>query len=198
MPNPSRPRISAALLREGLEDYEYLYMANGGYPKARSLHSLHISSHECMATLHARAARQSVCCCTQLIAPQVYTKYGVDDTAMSIGFCFHVWNTNPDAYHAIRHELGRKIEGTRADFPYLNAPYVHPYGNYYINFQNASGTNFQPFSFNGTNWIPIGWDGFDVSRGFGWCSQCALIPHWRVRLCVCLMCFSMGMCALTA
>lgn len=28
-PTPSRPRISAALIREGLEDYEYLYQANG-------------------------------------------------------------------------------------------------------------------------------------------------------------------------
>src|SRR4051812_9342977 len=28
VPNPARPRISAALLREGFEDYEYLYMAN--------------------------------------------------------------------------------------------------------------------------------------------------------------------------
>ena len=102
---------------------------------------------------------------------QVYTKYPVDDTAMSLGFCFHVWNTDPDAFHAIRHELGLKIEGTRADYPYLQAPYIHPYGSYYINFQNASGTDFQPFSFNGTNWIPIGWDAFDVSRGFGWCSQ---------------------------
>ncbi len=27
--NPSRPRVSAALLREGFEDYEYLYIANG-------------------------------------------------------------------------------------------------------------------------------------------------------------------------
>jgi hypothetical protein len=25
--------------------------------------------------------------------------------------------------------------------------------------------------FNGKSWIPIGWDIFDVAKGFGWCSQ---------------------------
>jgi hypothetical protein len=28
-PSPARPRISASLLREGFEDYEYLFKANG-------------------------------------------------------------------------------------------------------------------------------------------------------------------------
>lgn len=100
VPNPARPRISAALLREGLEDYEYLYMANGnsGYPA-------------------------------------VYTSLPVDDTAMSLGFCFYSWNTDPNAFHAIRNELGRKIEGTRSDFPYLVQPNVRPFGNYYIDFK---------------------------------------------------------------
>lgn len=65
VPNPSRPRMSSALLREGLEDYEYLWMANGGYPT-------------------------------------VYTRNAMDDTSLSIGFCFHVWNTDPASFHGTR------------------------------------------------------------------------------------------------
>jgi hypothetical protein len=116
-PNPSRPRISAALLREGLEDYEYLYMANGNtaYPQVCICASAHCMHNECTR--------------------QVYTRYAVDDTAMSLGFCFYSWNSDPNAFHAIRNELGRKIEGTRADFPYISALNVRPFGNYYIDFK---------------------------------------------------------------
>lgn len=60
---------------------------------------------------------------------------------MSLGFCFYAWNADPNAYHAIRNELGRKIEGTRADFPYIVQPMVRPFGNYYIDFKVRAHTH---------------------------------------------------------
>jgi len=140
--SPSRPRISAALLREGFEDYEYLYIANGN------------------------------------VAPHPYVKEAADDTAMSIGFAVGVWESDPTAIHALRDALGRKIEGTRADFPYLVLTPTRSFSNYYIDFQDTtSNPNHTPFEYNGTSWIPIGWDPYNITNGFGWNSQYMGIPN---------------------
>ncbi|KAH3763091.1 hypothetical protein Pelo_5048 [Pelomyxa schiedti] len=141
-PAPARPRISAALLREGLEDYEYLWLANGGSK------------------------------------PKVWEKVSVDDSVIGVGFAVGVWQTNPTALHVMRHELGRKIEGTRTDFPYLASPSNRPFGDYNIDFQiTFSNSTHTPFAFNGTSWIPIGYDIYNVSNGFGWNSRYMNVPN---------------------
>eukprot|EP01111_Echinosteliopsis_oligospora_P014569 TRINITY_DN5510_c0_g1_i1.p1 TRINITY_DN5510_c0_g1~~TRINITY_DN5510_c0_g1_i1.p1 ORF type:complete len:521 (-),score=159.53 TRINITY_DN5510_c0_g1_i1:6-1568(-) len=140
-PAPARPRISASLLREGFEDYEYLYIANG-------------NRH-----------------------PQPFVKESPDDTAMSVGYAVGSWQSDPTAIHAIRHELGLKIEGTRSDFPYLEITPNRPYGNYYIDFQDTSSGSSSSVNFDGKTWMAIGWDKYSVSKGYGWNSKYVGVPN---------------------
>jgi len=140
-PAPPRPRISAALLREGFEDYEYLFIANGNK--------------------YARA----------------FVNEFVDDTAMSVGYAVGAWEKDPTAIHALRHELGRKIEGSRADFPYLVKTPTRTYGNYYIDFQDTSQGPIADFSFQGRTWKAIGWEQYTVSTGYGWNSAFVGVPN---------------------
>lgn len=121
---PPRPRVSASLIREGMEDYEYLYQAN----------------------------------CRR--RPEVDQRTSIDQTAMSIGFnigyilffdifllvvisipyfCLEysfsrVWTDDESSVHALRHELGLYLEGTRAQMPYLTTPFMRPFGDYNIDF----------------------------------------------------------------
>eukprot|EP01113_Clastostelium_recurvatum_P033868 TRINITY_DN4527_c0_g1_i4.p1 TRINITY_DN4527_c0_g1~~TRINITY_DN4527_c0_g1_i4.p1 ORF type:complete len:1544 (-),score=244.84 TRINITY_DN4527_c0_g1_i4:48-4322(-) len=140
-PAPSRPRISAALLREGFEDYEYLYIANG-------------DKH-----------------------PRVHTKELIDDTAMSIGYAVGVWERDPSVIHAVRDALGRKIEGSRPDYPYTQTTPNRAPSNYYINFQDTSAGPVSDFSFGGVTWQAIGWDAYNVSKGYGWNSMYMGLPN---------------------
>lgn len=53
----------------------------------------------------------------------------------SIGYAVGIWESDPTTIHTLRHELGRKIEGTRSDFPYTVQTPSRAYANYYIDFQ---------------------------------------------------------------
>jgi hypothetical protein len=55
----------------------------------------------------------------------------------SVGFAVGVWNNDSTAIHAMRDALGKKIEGTRKDFPYLAQSPSRAYADYYIDFQVA-------------------------------------------------------------
>jgi hypothetical protein len=111
---PPRPRISAALFREGLEDYEYLYQAN----------------------------------CNQ--NPLPFFSNQVDATALSIGALFASWRNTPDAedeLEQLRIELGRYLEGTRADLPALSTVQTFPFADLNFDFRQDPGTNVQ-FNFS--------------------------------------------------
>eukprot|EP00026_Physarum_polycephalum_P000452 Phypoly_transcript_00453.p2 GENE.Phypoly_transcript_00453~~Phypoly_transcript_00453.p2 ORF type:complete len:706 (+),score=95.46 Phypoly_transcript_00453:2560-4677(+) len=140
-PAPARARISASLLREGFEDYEYLFKANGN-----------------------KAARVNV-------------KETSDDTAMSIGYAVGIWERDPTTIHTLRHELGRKIEGTRADFPYTVKTPTRTFSNYYIDFQDTSAGPVADFNFGGHTWKAIGWEPYNITKGYGWNSQVMGVPN---------------------
>jgi len=102
----------------------------------------------------------------------------VDDTAVSLGFAVGAWLNDPAGIHAVRHALGLKIEGTNSSFPYLELSPNRPYSNYYIDFQDTTNnTAHEPFEFDGVSWIPIGWDQYNVTNGFGWNSQYYGVPN---------------------
>jgi hypothetical protein len=129
---PAQPRVPAALMREGMEDYEYLYQAN----------------------------------CRN--RPNPYEQNAVDKTVLSMGYSFGSWNKNEEQSSALRHELGKYLEGTRPDLPYLVTPKLFPYGSYNIDFRADPTNTNTPFQFNGDTWIPIDINqNFDVVKGFG-------------------------------
>ena len=134
----ANPTIRAELLREGFEDYEYLYLANdrdggGTYPKVFE------------------------------VAP-------ADTTVATVASSLTSWTKNPDALMALRHELGRYIEGTRDDLPTLQIKAAgHPRSKYYINFQDPSGApTTSPLVVNANTYIKIGWDAYNDNDMYGW------------------------------
>eukprot|EP00727_Mastigamoeba_balamuthi_P013774 m51a1_g9019 hypothetical protein (777) ;mRNA; f:177825-180620 len=137
-----RPHISASLLREGFEDYEYLWLANS---KKR---------------------------------PSPHSNVPVDQAVLGLGFAVGVWRNDPTAIHALRHQLGRMIEGSRADMPWIATSPARPFGNYYIDFANTTANpTHATFTYQGRTWIPIGWDAYDVELGFGWNSPMLGVPN---------------------
>ncbi len=131
------PNIRAELLREGFEDYEYLWLANG-------------SAH-----------------------PGVGVVGIADPTAKSVAASMTSWNKNPDALMALRHELGRYIEGSRSTLPVLSVDSgVRPRGAYYVNFQDPGGQpNTDPLVVDGKTYMKVGWAAYDEKLGLGWSGQ---------------------------
>lgn len=52
-------------------------------------------------------------------------------------------------------------------------PLDRPFGDYYLDF-GASG---DPFTFNGVEWIALGWDIYDIETGYGWNSMAMNLPN---------------------
>jgi hypothetical protein len=132
-----RPTIRAELLREGFEDYEYLYLAAGG-------------RH-----------------------PSVGVSEPVDATVDSVASSLTSWNKDPDALMALRHELGRYIEGTRPSLPVLKKTGTgRPRGAYYINFQDPAGQPAgSPLVVDGNTYTKVGWAKYDAKQQLGWSGQ---------------------------
>ena len=130
----ARPTVRAELLREGFEDYEYLYLANGG-------------AH-----------------------PNVDGVANVDPTVKSVTSGMSSWNKDPDALMALRHELGKYIEGTRDTVPVLEVESdARPRGSYYLNFQDPNGPpTADPLVVDGNTYMKIGWEAWDDDAALGW------------------------------
>ncbi|MBN2525330.1 MAG: hypothetical protein JXR76_02980 [Deltaproteobacteria bacterium] len=127
------PGVRAELLREGFEDYEYLWLANGG-------------AH-----------------------PAVNQSVAVDATVKSVAASMVSWTKDADALMAVRHQLGRYIEGSESTLPVLQVESSRPAGNYYINFQDPNGEPLtSPLLVNGKEYMKIGWNEYDAELGYGW------------------------------
>jgi len=131
------PTIRAELLREGFEDYEYLYLAAGG-------------RH-----------------------PAVGVSEPVDATVDSVASSLTSWTKDPDALMALRHELGRYIEGKRTSLPVLTkSSSVRPRGAYYLNFQDPTGQpTASPLVVDGKTYLKVGWAAYDAKTEIGWSGQ---------------------------
>jgi hypothetical protein len=130
----ARPTVRAELLREGFEDYEYLYLANGG-------------AH-----------------------PGVDGTANADPTVKSVASSMSSWNKDADALMALRHELGRYIEGTRDTLPVLEIQSdARPRAPYYLNFQDPSGEpSADPLVVDGKTYMKVGWAAWDDEGALGW------------------------------
>ena len=130
------PTIRAELLREGFEDYEYLWLANGG---------AHPSVDEALA---------------------------VDRTVASVAASMTSWTKDDDALMALRHELGRYLEGSRDSLPTLEVESSRPRGAYYLNFQDPDGEPIaEPLVVDGKEYLKIGWAPYDAEVGYGWSGE---------------------------
>lgn len=142
---PPRPRVSATLFREGMEDYEYIFQAN----------------------------------CNR--NPEVFKRSQVDETVHSIGSLYASFRNGPNAEdeHAqLRVELGKYLEGTRADLPALIIPKMFPFANLFFDFCADPGTN-TPFVLNAAQWIPVDFNNnYDPLKGFGFQSKELGLPNW--------------------
>lgn len=134
----SHPTIRAELLREGFEDYEYLFLANN------------------------RSGGGSY--------PQVFGDNAADLTAKSVATSLTSWTRNPDALMALRHELGRYIEGSRDTLPTLEVESAgRPRGSYYINFQDPTGEpTAEPLAIQGKTYLKVGWAPYSEEKMYGW------------------------------
>jgi hypothetical protein len=130
----SQPTIRAELLREGFEDYEYLWLANGG-------------AH-----------------------PQAGQDNPVDVTVRSVASGLTSFTRDADALMALRHELGRYLEGSRDTLPVLEAGSdLRPRGPYAINFQDPDGSpTADPLVIDGRTFLKVGWQPYDADAGLGW------------------------------
>lgn len=129
---PMRPKMGAEIFRDSVEDYEYLYLANGG-------------KH-----------------------PMPYVAEDADPVANHVGFSFTAWMRDHASFAALRHELGRYIEGSRSKMAVL--PQQTQAANpIYINFQNPEGEpKANPLVVNGNEYKKVGWEPFDTKKGYGW------------------------------
>ncbi len=91
-----------------------------------------------------------------------------DVTARSVAPSTTSWARDPDALMTVRHELGRYIEGSRADPPVLAAEGARPRGAYCVNFQDPAGAPAGPVAVGGVTCEKVGWSAFDAEAGLGW------------------------------
>ncbi|MBU1412119.1 hypothetical protein KKD52_04015 [Myxococcota bacterium] len=100
--------------------------------------------------------------------PTVDVDTPADVTARSVAASPTSWTRDPDAFMTVRHELGRYVEGTRAEPPVLSAPGSRPRGVYCVNFQDPAGAPAQAVELGGVTCEKVGWPAFDVNAGLGW------------------------------
>lgn len=132
------PRYRAELLREGFEDYEYLWLANG--------------------KRHGG----------------IKVKEAVDATVDSVASSLTSWTKDADALAALRHELGRFIEGKRTSLPVLQSqtPGARPRGEYHLNFQDPKGKpTASPLVEGGKTYQKVGWEKYDPATQIGWSGE---------------------------
>jgi hypothetical protein len=100
--------------------------------------------------------------------PMVDTDTPADVTARSVAASPTSWTRDPDALMTVRHELGRYIEGTRAEPPVLAAQGNRPRGAWCVNFQDPAGEPSGSVTVGGVPCEKVGWPAFDAEAGLGW------------------------------
>ena len=95
----------------------------------------------------------------------------VDTTVKSAVSSTTSYTRDTAAFKHLRDQLGSMLEGKVNGFPLLasSLPGAHPKASYYINFQDPAGApTASPLVINGHEWTKIGWEAYDVKKGFGW------------------------------
>lgn len=102
--------------------------------------------------------------------PQVGVTEPLDQTAASVASSLTSWTKNADALMALRHELGRYIEGSRPDLPVLEIQSsARPRGEYYLSFQDPAGSpTADPLVVDGKTYLKIGWQAYNDDDHYGW------------------------------
>lgn len=102
--------------------------------------------------------------------PHVDGTANADPTVKSVTSGMSSWNRDPDALMALRHELGKYIEGTRDTVPVLEVDTgARPRDAYYLNFQDPSGPpTADPLVVDGNTYMKIGWEAWDDDAAYGW------------------------------
>ncbi len=131
------PSIRFELMRDSMEDYEYLKILAGGQP-------------------------------------QVDVSNDADPQADKIISSTTSYTRDSHFMYNLRRLIGEKNGGEIASIPDIQPPASHPRaegspGNYYINFQDPSGSpTDDPLVVNGKEYLKIGWNAYDDNLGYGW------------------------------
>ena len=68
----------------------------------------------------------------------------------------------------LRNELGKYLEGTRADMPFLVQSKLFDFGTYNFDFAPDPARSNPTFSFNGSSWTTVDFEqNFDIATGLG-------------------------------
>jgi hypothetical protein len=81
------------------------------------------------------------------------------------------YTRDASALKHLRDQLGLMLEGGVNGCPELDSkpPGAHPRAAYYINFQDPTGDpQADPLVVSGHTWTKIGWEAYDVKKGYGW------------------------------
>ncbi len=130
--------IRFELMRDSLEDYEYLYVLNGSK------------------------------------RPEVGVSNSSDTLANKMVSGTTSYTRNSRFLYNLRRLTGLKNGNEISSIPDIQPPVTHPRsqgapGNYYINFQNPTGSpTANPLVVNGKTYMKIGWNAYSETLGYGW------------------------------
>ncbi len=96
---------------------------------------------------------------------------GCDATSRSAAGSTTSFTRDSAALLHLRDELGYYLEGKRDGCPLLDSkpPGAHPRAEYFVNFQDPAGDpTADPLVVNGHTWQKIGWEAYDIKKGYGW------------------------------
>lgn len=157
------PSVRFELMRDSLEDYEYLYVLNGGK----------------QPVVNTSGSNDDTASLPDIQADKIIT--GVASYTRDSNFMYN-----------LRRLIGLRNGGEISEIPDIDPPVVHPRsagrpGNYYINFQNpeesfstqpygnpvmkdmvSDGVTYRVLDYDGKTYYAIGTDGYDENKGYGW------------------------------
>ena len=106
-----------------------------------------------------------------VLPPTADVPAGCDVTAQSAAASTTSFTRDAAAFLHLRDELGYYLEGKRDGCPVLDSapPGAHPRAEYRLNFQDPAGPPAdEPLVVDGQEWAKIGWEAYDVKKGYGW------------------------------
>ncbi|MBF0203657.1 MAG: DUF4091 domain-containing protein [Desulfamplus sp.] len=166
------PSIRFELMRDSLEDYEYLYVLNGGKQPEINANTLSVGS--------------------SLLSSIPETTNLADIQAGKIITGVASYTRDSNFMYNLRRLIGLKNGGEISEIPDIEPPIVHPRsagvpGNYYINFQNpqetfstqpygnpamkdtvVDGVTYRMLDYDGKHYYAIGPEGYNEDKGYGW------------------------------